>query len=81
LGYQKPADFYSPKYETLETQQMPIPDCRTTIFWKPDIVIDGTSEVSFNFYTADFPATYSVVIEGLTIDGKIIRQVEKIHVK
>jgi TonB-dependent SusC/RagA subfamily outer membrane receptor len=81
-GYQKPVEFYAPKYETLETKNLATPDYRTTIFWKPDVVIpDGQEEASFEFYTSDFPTTYSVVIEGLTTDGKIIRQVEKIRVE
>jgi len=81
LGYQKPVEFYAPKYETLEAKHLTIPDYRTTIFWKPDIVIADSGETAFDFYTSDFPTTYSVVIEGLTIDGQIVRQVEKIRVK
>ena len=81
LGYQKPAAFYSPKYETLEAKQSTVPDYRTTIFWKPDLVVSDTGEAGFDFYTSDFPSTYSVVIEGLTNDGKVVRQVEKIRVE
>jgi TonB-dependent SusC/RagA subfamily outer membrane receptor len=82
LGYQKPVEFYSPKYETQEAKWSAIPDYRTTIFWKPDLVISyDEEEASFEFYTSDFKTTYSVVIEGLTVDGKIIRQVEKIRVE
>ena len=81
LGYQKPAAFYSPKYETSEAKQSTVPDYRTTIFWKPDLVVSDTGEASFDFYTSDFPTTYSIVIEGLTNDGKIVRQVEKIRVE
>ncbi len=81
LGYQKPVEFYYPKYETLESKNLNIPDFRTTIFWKPDVVISDEKEATFEFYTSDFPTTYSVVIEGLTSDGRIIRQVEKISVK
>jgi len=81
LGYQFPVEFYAPKYETSEKRQSVIPDYRTTIFWKPDLLISDEKETSFEFYTSDFPTIYSVVIEGLTTDGKIIRQVEKIQVK
>jgi TonB-dependent SusC/RagA subfamily outer membrane receptor len=81
LGFQKPAAFYSPKYETQEAKWSVIPDYRTTIFWKPDVVISEKGEASFEFYTSDFKTTYSVVIEGLTDDGRIVRQVEKIQVK
>jgi len=82
LGYQKPIEFYAPKYETLEARQSLLPDYRTTIFWKPDIVISEETEgTTFEFYTSDFPTTYSVVIEGLTLEGQIVRQVEKIKVE
>jgi TonB-dependent SusC/RagA subfamily outer membrane receptor len=80
IGYQKPVEFYAPKYETLDAKQSSIPDYRTTIFWKPDVVITDDGEAGFEFYTSDFPTTYSVVIEGLTNDGKIVRQVETIVV-
>ena len=81
LGYQNPVEFYAPKYDTLAAKRSVIPDYRTAIFWKPDIVISEDGEAaSFEFYTADFKTTYSVVIEGLTSDGRIVRQVEKIRV-
>ena len=80
LGYQKPVEFYSPRYDTLTAQQSSAPDYRTTVFWKPDIVVSGSGEASFEFYAADSPTTYSVVLEGLTTDGRIIRQVEKISI-
>ncbi|MDR2233834.1 MAG: carboxypeptidase-like regulatory domain-containing protein [Tannerella sp.] len=82
LGYQSPVEFYSPKYETLAEKQSPIPDYRTTIYWKPDVVIaEDQEEATFEFYTSDFTTTYSVVIEGLTIDGKIVWKKEKIIVE
>ena len=81
LGYQKPVEFYAPNYETLEAKHLTIPDFRTTIFWKPDIVITDSGEARFEFYTSDFPTTYSVVIEGLTADGQIVRQVEQIRIE
>ena len=82
LGYQKPVEFYSPNYETLEARYLTIPDYRTTIFWKPDVIVsENENEATFEFFASDFPATYSVVIEGLTKDGRIVRQVEKIRVE
>jgi len=81
LGYQKPVEFYAPRYETLEAKRSDIPDYRTTIFWKPDIVISNDGKANFEFYASDFPTSYSVVLEGLTTDGRIIRRIEKIQVK
>jgi len=81
LGYQQPVEFYSPKYETFTNRQSPILDYRTTIFWKPDIIVsEDEGETTFEFYTSDYKTTYSVVIEGITNDGGIVRQVEKIVV-
>ena len=81
LGYQVPVEFYSPIYEMPESKYLGNPDYRTTIFWKPDILISESGRASFEFYASDFPATYSVVIEGISNDGKIIRHVDKIEVK
>jgi len=81
LGYQSPIEFYAPKYDTPASKNSAIPDVRTTIFWKPDLLIPKDGKASFEFYTADFPTTYSVVIEGITTDGRIIRQVKSIEVK
>ena len=82
VGYQKPVAFYSPKYDTPEAKAFNVPDYRTTIFWKPDVVIsDEHATAGFEFYTSDFSTTYSIVIEGLTTDGKIVRQVKEIIVE
>ena len=80
-GYQKPVEFYSPKYDTPESKRLGVPDFRSTIFWKPDLLVPADGKTSFEFYTADSPTTYSVVIEGLSDDGRIIRQVETIEVR
>ena len=81
LGFQAHAEFYSPKYDTPEAKNLSTPDYRSTIFWKPDISVTESGKASFEFYTSDFPTTYSVVVEGISTDGKIIRHVDKINVK
>jgi hypothetical protein len=80
-GYQKPVEFYSPRYETQEQKFNIKPDLRTTIFWKPDLITPETGEASFDFYTSDFSTSYSVVIEGLTDNGRIVHEVRQIVVK
>ena len=74
LGYQKPVEFYAPKYDTPEKRNAQTPDLRTTIHWQPVVQTDSTGVASFEFYTADEPTSYTVIIEGLSDDGKIIRQ-------
>jgi len=78
LGYQKPVEFYAPKYDTPEKRNATTPDLRTTIHWQPVVKTDDDSVASFEFYTADEPTTYTVVIEGLANDGSIIRKEEKL---
>jgi len=81
IGYQKPVEFYAPQYDTPESKNLGTPDYRTTIFWKPELAVSDDGKASFEFYASDFPTTYSVVIEGISNDGKIIRQVETIEVQ
>ena len=73
FGYQQPAAFYAPKYDTPESKENKTPDLRSTIFWQPVVQTDDTGVASFDFYIADEATSYSVVIEGLTDNGKIIR--------
>ena len=80
LGFKKAETFYSPKYETQNQRQSLKSDLRTTIHWEPDVqIINGTGTVTF--YTADGNNTsYSIVLEGITTDGTIIRQTGKIYI-
>ncbi len=80
LGYQKPVEFYAPKYDTPQDRESALPDLRTTIHWQPDVKTDETGTASFDFYTADSGSIYTVIIEGLTTDGKIIYRKENIVV-
>ena len=79
IGFQLPAEFYSPKYETAQQKNDKTPDLRTTIFWQPNVTINENGEANFSFYAADYATNYSVVIEGLTDDGKIINCISKIR--
>jgi Large extracellular alpha-helical protein len=79
LGYQQPAEFYSPKYQTTAQKNDKTPDLRTTVYWNPAVKINNIGEAIFDFYSADYSTTYSIVIEGITADGKIIQSVNKIE--
>lgn len=78
LGYQVPAEFYSPAYETPDKLNQPEVDSRTTIYWNPNVKISSSGHAEINFYTADGDSTYSVVIEGVTDQGLLIRHKSKI---
>lgn len=71
LGYQKPIEFYSPRYENPEYQDE-TPDVRTAIYWNPQGIFDKDGNASVELYTADTPSDYSIVIEGVCSDGRLI---------
>ena len=81
LGYSAPVEFYAPKYDTSQTSTAP-PDLRTTIHWQSSVQTDDNGMATFSFYTADTEeeTSYSVVIEGITDDGKTIHQKDTISV-
>jgi len=75
LGFQKPTEFYVPKYDVESIRKSPKVDLRTTIYWNPKLVTDNAGNVKVNFFTADNPSRYSVIVEGVTKDGEICRYV------
>lgn len=79
LGYQGPKEFYSPVYETKEQRDNETPDLRTTVYWNPNIQTSPDGKAEVLFYTADAPTAYSVIIEGQTKDGRLIRNTSKIQ--
>jgi hypothetical protein len=73
-GFNKVRKFYSPRYDNpVELGKMP--DLRTTIYWNPYLGVDTTGKVSFDFFNADGPAKYRIVVEGINADGELGRQV------
>lgn len=77
LGYQEPAAFYSPRYDLGEHQEDGS-DGRTTIYWNPQLRLSEEGRAEFEFFRADSPGPYTVVIEGAAQDGTLIRYVGKI---
>lgn len=78
LGYQVSKQFYSPKYEADLQFENNIPDLRSTIYWNPSLKTDNEGRVNFDFYTADSKTSYTVILEGVTSEGKLVYIREKI---
>lgn len=81
LGYQLPAEFYTPTYETQAQKNSSIPDLRTTIYWKPNVQFSREGEALVEFYAADTPTTYQIIGEGVTSSGKMIRLEEEVSME
>jgi len=73
LGYQKPVEFYVPKYDVDSIRKQAKPDLRTTIYWDPKIQSDDNGSFQVKFYTADQPNNYRIILEGISNKGEICR--------
>ena len=55
-----------------ESPTMNQPDCRNTLFWEPNISLNSANPVELSFKTADTPGKYTVLLRGLTDNGKLV---------
>ncbi len=69
-GCQIQNNFYSPDYSTVVIKDSRIPDFRNTLFWKPDLHTRKDGKPKLAFFTSDESADYTIVVEGITSDGK-----------
>jgi hypothetical protein len=69
-GVQEKSVFYIPDYSTDSIKTGTIPDFRNTLFWDPFVRTGSEGRAHVQFYTSDEGGTYTIVIEGITADGK-----------
>ncbi len=80
-GYYKAKQFYSPKYEVSQAEKQKN-DYRSTISWTPFIDTDVSGNATLEFFNADTPGIYRVVVEGVDYKGgQLGRQVFTYSVK
>jgi uncharacterized protein YfaS (alpha-2-macroglobulin family) len=68
-----------PDYNNKEIKNSKNHDLRTTIYWNGDIFTDKDGKASVNFFTADAPATYIVIVRGITANGDKIYKTATIN--
>jgi hypothetical protein len=67
-------NFLSPIYDDKQKVDQYLPDLRETITWIPNLeLIDGFPS-NILFYTSDVVGNYSIIIEGIMINGKPFSQ-------
>ncbi|MDB5018166.1 MAG: hypothetical protein JWQ84_2998 [Mucilaginibacter sp.] len=74
LGFYKAREFYLPSYDASQPVSK-LPDLRTTVFWKPNVITDAAGNASFSYFNADGTGTYRVVVEGIDTNGNLGRHV------
>ena len=79
LGYQITQEFFSPAYTTQAQRENPRADLRTTIYWNPSVNTDENGIANLHFYTSDHVGNYAVIIEGITVDGKIVHTTGRVR--
>ncbi|WP_018626398.1 hypothetical protein [Niabella aurantiaca] len=79
-GYTAIREFYVPKYYSEFVAPDADKDVRTTIYWNPNVVIDPKKkQVMVSFYNNDVTDAFRVVIQGMTLDGKLIHHEENME--
>lgn len=70
-GYSSFKQFYSPDYSGPANFA---PDLRTTVYWKPYIILDAQSrKQTIEFYNNDYSKRLRVIVEGVNAEGKLTR--------
>jgi len=70
-GMQLQREFYSPLYETESSVSGRLPDFRNVLYWSPDVKIDSSGKKTISFYTSDQENKYTVVLQGISPEGKV----------
>ena len=78
-GYHQPAEFYVPKYDLMTKKEKIKPDFRTTQYWHPNVKITN-GKANLSYYTSDNIGDFIMYIEGISNNGRIIRQEFKFSV-
>jgi hypothetical protein len=67
-GYDAPRIFYSPQHLSDSVSAFK-PDLRNTLYWNPDINLEGNKEIILNYYNGDNASRIKVISEGITTTG------------
>lgn len=76
LGYQRPCEFYNPRYDAA-IDGLPVgSDLRSTVYWNPSVKIGAKGVSELSFYANDATNTgYTITVEGVTNSGEVVREV------
>lgn len=78
-GFNKVRAFYSPKYESITSKG--VSDFRSTIYWNGNLKSTASGKINFNFFNADSPGQYLVIVEGISLEGNLGRAIYRYSLK
>ncbi len=70
-GYTPKREFYTPKYNNLKSEDWDVPDLRDVVYWSPSVQTDSSGKAQIEFYNGDNIGDIQVIVEAITLDGKI----------
>jgi hypothetical protein len=79
-GFYRSREFYSPKYDH-PRGNLNQKDLRSTIYWAPELLTDKEGKASIEYFNADGPGIYRMLIEGVDDSGNLGRQVYRYKVE
>lgn len=79
-GLYKVRKFFAPNYATKKVDHQK-PDLRTTLFWEPQVQLNGKKNAEVTFYTCDNAGTYLVKVEGIAKTGQAVYGTYQIQVE
>jgi hypothetical protein len=76
-GYSITKEFYAPDYSVVKPTAS-FQDNRITLDWRPDVFVNNINPtIPVTFYNNDRTRSFKIVVEGMTVDGKML-SIEKI---
>ncbi|MGE5944588.1 MAG: hypothetical protein ACM31G_09640 [Flavobacteriales bacterium] len=72
--FSQPKEFYAPKYNNVQANDLQKPDLRSVIYWQPILKTDDDGKGNTSFYNADLIGDMMVVIEAISENGDIAYQ-------
>ncbi len=71
-GYSVTKEFYAPGYAVDKSAKAQT-DNRITLYWRPNILMNNVNpKIPVTFYNNDRTKSFKIVVEGMTIDGKML---------
>ena len=69
--FSQPKEFYAPKYNNTQADDLQKPDLRSVIHWQPILKTEGLGISKTSFYNADIAGEMMVILEAIGNDGAI----------
>jgi hypothetical protein len=64
-------EFYAPKYNNIQADNLQKPDLRSVIHWQPILKTNDAGKAEISFYNADVTGDMMVIVEAICEDGHI----------